>query len=277
MTIALNVSTGSATAAANNIAANAANHSAGHLLVVIVAGFAYNVTVNGIQDSGNDVFSPIINEAIGATGDIEIWYAKNINGNNNNVVTATFSGNQSYRNIIVLEYSGMDTASPVDSNATGNGTSGNQVTASSNASSANALIVAGYYEYSGGTFTPGANFTLEGVIPAAPSSLLGAEAQILGAAGNYFSAISIASQKYIAVHAIFKATGGIDQEGFRFRNDDGDEAAATWDGDQDAPLSEATGVKRLRTIVNASGDPDAAQYQLEWLKVGEDIWRKVED
>jgi len=69
----------------------------------------------------------------------------------------------------------------------------------------------------------------------------------------------------------------LEQEGFRFRNDDGSETTATWRSPENAnstiPLN--TNV-RLRMLVNATGDPATAQYQLEWLKVGEGVWRKVE-
>lgn len=69
----------------------------------------------------------------------------------------------------------------------------------------------------------------------------------------------------------------LDQEGFRFRLDDGNEAGATWDGNQDANLTKAAGNERLRFILDGSGDPAANAYQLEWSKVGEDVWRKVEN
>lgn len=69
----------------------------------------------------------------------------------------------------------------------------------------------------------------------------------------------------------------LDQKSFRFRLDDGGEASATWDGNQEANLTKEAGNERLRFIVNASGDPAADAYQLEWSKVGEDVWRKVEN
>lgn len=65
------------------------------------------------------------------------------------------------------------------------------------------------------------------------------------------------------------------QEGYRWRNDNGSESEATWAGDQDATLSAALGKKRLRVLVDAAGDPDAIQYQLEYRKVGDETWLVV--
>lgn len=62
-------------------------------------------------------------------------------------------------------------------------------------------------------------------------------------------------------------TPTLTQEGFRFRNDDGSESAATWAAVQDASVSFATGKKlRLRVLVDATGAPAASQFQLEVKK-----------
>lgn len=65
------------------------------------------------------------------------------------------------------------------------------------------------------------------------------------------------------------------QEGYRWRNDNGSESAATWAADQDAVLSAPLGKKRIRMLIDATGDPDTAQYQLEYRKVGDTEWLKV--
>lgn len=69
----------------------------------------------------------------------------------------------------------------------------------------------------------------------------------------------------------------VDQEGFRWRNDDGTESTATWAAAQDTAVTKPVGQNmRVRFVVNATGDPSAAQYQIEWHKVGSaDPWRKV--
>lgn len=68
----------------------------------------------------------------------------------------------------------------------------------------------------------------------------------------------------------------LEQEGFRFRNDDGDETTATWDGNQDANLTAPAGsIRRLRFVVDTTGDVDAGQFQLEGKKSDEADWHKI--
>jgi hypothetical protein len=59
--------------------------------------------------------------------------------------------------------------------------------------------------------------------------------------------------------------GDLDQEGFRFRNDDGSESAATWMADQDTNVMLAADTTaRLRVLINTSLDPGSKNYQLEY-------------
>ena len=68
----------------------------------------------------------------------------------------------------------------------------------------------------------------------------------------------------------------VEQEGFRFRNDDGSESAATWKAAQDVDASIAIDERfRLRFLLNATGDPAAQSYQLEYRKVGAALWTRV--
>ncbi len=69
----------------------------------------------------------------------------------------------------------------------------------------------------------------------------------------------------------------LQQEGYRWRADDGSETGATWLASQDANITRGADVAtRLRMLVNATGDPSSSQYQLEWRKVsGPTDWRKV--
>jgi hypothetical protein len=64
---------------------------------------------------------------------------------------------------------------------------------------------------------------------------------------------------------------GIEQEGYRWRNDDGSEAAATWRQAQDTVDTVDKGeVIRMRTLINSSGDPGARQYKLFVRRQGQD-------
>lgn len=58
-----------------------------------------------------------------------------------------------------------------------------------------------------------------------------------------------------------------EQEGFRFREDDGSETGATWIAPQDQNIVRPRNVNtRLRTLVNTTDDTPSNQYQLEYLK-----------
>jgi hypothetical protein len=68
----------------------------------------------------------------------------------------------------------------------------------------------------------------------------------------------------------------LEQEGFRFYNDDGSEAASTAAAPQDTNATFPIGYNlRLRMLVNATGDPPSAGYQLEYRKVGDSTWVKA--
>jgi hypothetical protein len=69
----------------------------------------------------------------------------------------------------------------------------------------------------------------------------------------------------------------LDQEGYRWRDDDANEATAAWLATQDTDVARAKNQNtRLRVLVDATGDPDSKQYQLEYRKVGGGTWMPVE-
>jgi hypothetical protein len=69
----------------------------------------------------------------------------------------------------------------------------------------------------------------------------------------------------------------LEQEGYRWRNDDGSESAATWKAAQDTvPTITAGNAARLRMDINATNDPVSQDFQLEYRKVGDTTWKKVE-
>ena len=57
----------------------------------------------------------------------------------------------------------------------------------------------------------------------------------------------------------------IEQEGYRWRDDDGDEDGATWLAAQDSNITRSAELAtRIRMLLNATGDPASAQYRLGW-------------
>lgn len=77
--------------------------------------------------------------------------------------------------------------------------------------------------------------------------------------------------------AIEPAAPEYEQEGFRFRNDDGSETAATWAAAQDTNISAAAGIKRLRMLTDEKnvGNPPATRLKMQYRKVGDDGWRDL--
>jgi len=62
----------------------------------------------------------------------------------------------------------------------------------------------------------------------------------------------------------------MEQEGFRWRNDDGSESAATWAENQDVNHSvEKNTHRRLRVLMNATGDYASLQATLQFRRVGD--------
>lgn len=99
---------------------------------------------------------------------------------------------------------------------------------------------------------------------------------LTGAPGNYTMkwTTGIAnSSKQIAV--AYKPYEPIEQEGYRWRNDDGNETTATWFANQDTSASTTLDTNiRLRALLNATGTP-STQFKLEYREVGDSAWGTV--
>ncbi len=74
------------------------------------------------------------------------------------------------------------------------------------------------------------------------------------------------------------AAATAEQEGFRWRADDGDEVSATWLDAQDTDVSLNAGAHaRLRVLIDTESDYANTQFQLEYRETGSgQNWRKVE-
>lgn len=72
------------------------------------------------------------------------------------------------------------------------------------------------------------------------------------------------------------ASGTVDQEGFRWREDDGSETTATYLAPQDTniirPISTTT---RLRVLLDSTLDRGSENYRLEYRKVGDQTWEVI--
>lgn len=62
-------------------------------------------------------------------------------------------------------------------------------------------------------------------------------------------------------------SGTVNQHSFRFFNDDGSESGSTVKADLNTNINlSASGVARIRFLIDATGDPAGAQYQLEYRR-----------
>ena len=127
-----------------------------------------------------------------------------------------------------------------------------------------------YLEINGTTITAKLNGVVDGAFSVTDTSLTSGGVGVCswtnntGTAGDDFSGGALVSLV-------------LEQEGFRFRNDDGSETTATWAASQDTNYSVSPStLKRLRMLVNATGDPAAGEYKLQYRKVGDDTWMDVQ-
>jgi hypothetical protein len=132
--------------------------TAGNLDIVAVGWGDTTSAISSVTDSKGNSYS----RAVGPTSNTglqqAIYYARNIAGGNN-TVTVKFNQAAAYPDVRILEYSGLDPASPLDvtAAAAGNGTSASSGSATTTA--ANELIF-GAGATTGTAFTaPGPGFT----------------------------------------------------------------------------------------------------------------------
>jgi hypothetical protein len=72
------------------------------------------------------------------------------------------------------------------------------------------------------------------------------------------------------------ASSTTEQEGYRWRADDGSETTATWLAAQDTNITRPADTNtRLRALINSTGDPASSQYQLEYKKSTGGSYAKV--
>lgn len=82
----------------------------------------------------------------------------------------------------------------------------------------------------------------------------------------------------LSAFAILPARTTVDQEGYRFRKDDGSESSATWWASQDTNLTGGNDTNlRLRLTVNTEGESAPEAYRLEYKKSDESLWLEVGD
>ena len=204
----VNATSGSGDGGSTTIAATAANHTGGNLLVVCVVWSSAAQTLSSIADTAGNTYTrhPSSKQDSGSDN-TEIFYAKNITGNASNVVTATFSGSSTFRRIMVDQISGADTSAPADQAGIGGGTSATATTSSFTTTQADEIIVAGVGNTNTTSFSAGAAGTIRVNNVGGDSAM---EDNIVSSTGSYTGSMvsDIGSTTWFISAASYKQAGG---------------------------------------------------------------------
>jgi hypothetical protein len=174
--------------------------TAGNLNVVAVMWGDTTSTVSSVTDSKGNIYALAVGptKASGLTS--AIYYAKTIAGGSN-TVSVKFSTTASYPNVNVLEYSGLDTATPLDvsSAATGTGTTANSGSATTRSPS-ELIVGAGnpssVFKSAGSGFTSRVINAFGGI----------SEDKIVSATGSYNATATLTSGIWVMQMATFRAS-----------------------------------------------------------------------
>ncbi len=183
--------------------------TAGNLNVVEVGWNDTTSSVNTVTDSKGNSYVLAVGPTSGTGLRQSIYYAKNIAGGSN-TVTVTFSKAAAAVDVRILEYSGLDTVSPLDvtAAAAGSGTTANSGAATTR--SANELIV-GAGMTAGAFSNAGTGFTLRTIT--SPDADI-AEDRTVSATGSYnATAPTSSSTAWVMQMATFRAAQGTSQSG----------------------------------------------------------------
>ena len=182
-----------------------AAQGAGDLNVVIVGWNDTTSTVVSVTDTlGNNYALAVGPTAVSGFLSQSIYYLKNIAGAaaGSNAVTVTFNKAAAFPDIRILEYSGVDTTSPLDVTASGSGNSSSAATTSVATTNANDLILGAniVYTFTGG---PGSGFTSRTIT--SPDGDI-AEDKIVTVTGSYSASAPLsASGPWVMQMVAFKA------------------------------------------------------------------------
>jgi hypothetical protein len=190
------------TASASVPVAYTAAQTAGNLNVVVVGWNDTTSTVTGVTDTRGNTYTLAVGPTTGTALRQSIYYAKNIAAGTN-TVTVTFNQAADFVDIRALEYSGLDTSSPLDKTAAAVGTG---TTASSGAATttlANELIFGA--GMTGGGFGGAGTGFVSRIITTPDADE--AEDRTVSATGSYTATAPTSSAAWIMQMATFIASG----------------------------------------------------------------------
>jgi hypothetical protein len=196
------VNSKTSTSASALTTAYSSQQAAGNLNVVAVMWGGTTRAVSSVTDSRGNSYALAVGPTKATGLSSAIYYAKNI-ASGSNAVTVTFNGTVAYPNVNVLEYSGLDTANPLDVSAaaTGSGTTANSGSATT--TSANELIV--------GAGNPTSVFT--GAGSGFSNRVINgfggiSEDRVVSSSGSYNATASLTSGVWVMQMAAFRTSAG---------------------------------------------------------------------
>jgi chitodextrinase len=195
------------TSSANSISTGAfvSAVGGGHLMVVWVWYNTASQNVTSVTDTAGNTYARAVGPTTG-TGPMaswrqELWYAKNLAGASGVTVTAMFSGTFSAeKSITAHEYSGADTASPLDATAAAAVSGSNVSSGETTTTSPNELVFGAVLLQASGS--AGSGFTRRSSIASNVS-----EDKPVATAGPYSATFTNSLQSAIVQMATFKAAG----------------------------------------------------------------------
>ncbi|HJT00248.1 MAG TPA: IPT/TIG domain-containing protein [Terriglobales bacterium] len=193
----------SLTTSSSQVAATySSSQKAGDLNLVVVGWADTTSTIQSVTDSHGNAYSVAVPRQSSSSVSQAIYYAKNIVGGTN-TVTVNFNQSASLPSVRILEYSGVDTSSPLDVTANSQGSGGTANSGSATTNFANELIF-GADTVSANTLWPGAPF-ISRVLSTASDM---AEDHIVNVVDSYNATTSVsAGSNWVMQMATFKAAG----------------------------------------------------------------------
>lgn len=277
--------TGGATCASSCASTISWTHTFGSItdgVIVVNAVHSSGVTVSSVTVDGNNATRVGSSMTVGAVISGMFYYASG-SMTGAKTVTVTLSGTPEITASqwgSSISFSGADQSSPVDVyGQTDNGTTtGNLATTTVTTLTTGDFLVDVVCMSDNFDITKHADQTQLTKAAAGLSQVCGSsyKTSATGAPGGYsmsWTSVFTSSNYDHTVVAIKTSQATLEQEGYRFRNDDGSESTATWLAAQDTTASTTIDTAtRLRMLINATGTPASTQYQLEYREVGDTVW-----
>lgn len=246
--------------------------SGSNRLLLVGVGWDGSTTVTGV--TYNSVSMTKLDG--GASGNVKCdVYGLLAPATGSNTVDVDFSANQSSVGVTAMTLNGVQQVLPSNTNkSTGSGTAlSTSITTTytnswgvdfwSKASAFGSVTVDGSQTERSNNSTKGSSTESKATV---------------GSLSMDWTATSSSAYSHVVIEAVsIDDVYSLEQEGFRFRDDDGNETGASWLAVQDTNITRAKQTTtRLRVLVNATNDPGGIQYQLEYREKGVgDTWRAV--